>query len=129
MPKMIPVNAVHVGRPNPAGRKNKEGEVIHDTIRPKIGEPFDFTDEELADINAATPGAVREPVNEGGEPNSAQESAADLAEREAVERSFQNRSAPGDAARVARAGAVGKGKRNQPSNTDRGEAEDAEDEL
>lgn len=131
MPSMVPTQSIHVARPNPKGHKDKEGNVIHDHVRPKIGEPFDFTDEELDDINRASPGAVREPINEGSEGGTARESAEDQAAREAVERSFQNRGAPADAARVARTAAVGKGKRVQADNTDRGEAAETgeEDEL
>lgn len=52
MPKRIPVTAVHVYR------NGKE-------FVPPIGQAFDFTAEELADINAVNPDAVRKPVNEG----------------------------------------------------------------
>lgn len=34
---------------------------------PKIGEAFDFTEEEMADINRVNPEAVRNPVSEVGE--------------------------------------------------------------
>lgn len=120
MPTQVPTQAVHVARPHPSGRKDKEGNPIHETIRPKIGEPFDFTDDEIKDINAASLTALRDPINEGGQEGG--ESEEDKAEREAVEAAAPHRAAPADAARVARTGAVGRGARKQPDNTDRGEA-------
>lgn len=38
------------------------------TVVPKIGKPFDFTDDELADIEKLNPSAVRTLVNETVEP-------------------------------------------------------------
>lgn len=67
MPKRIPVTAVHVYR------NGKE-------FVPPIGQAFDFTAEELADINAVNPDAVRKPVNEGtDEPVKVDTKAADTA--------------------------------------------------
>lgn len=51
MAKFIPVQGVYVHR---------DGK----TVAAPIGEPFDFTDEEVADIQALNPSAIREPINE-----------------------------------------------------------------
>lgn len=55
MPKRIPVQTVIV---------NRDGK----QIAAPIGKPFDFTNEELADIKAVNPDAVRIAVNEDPEP-------------------------------------------------------------
>lgn len=36
-------------------------------VRPKIGEKFDFTKEELADIERMNPAAIRDPKNESAD--------------------------------------------------------------
>lgn len=120
MPNMVPRHSVVVSRPHPSGRKDKEGNPVHERIQPPLGQPFDFTDEEVEDINRMHPAALREPINEGGREGG--ESEEDKAAREAVEAAAPHRAAPADAARVARTAAVGKGARKQPDNTDRGEA-------
>lgn len=51
MPKRVPVNTIIVKRDG----KN---------FVPPIGKPFDFTQDELNDINAVMPGAVRKIINE-----------------------------------------------------------------
>lgn len=119
MPNMVPRHTVVVSRPHPSGKKDKEGNPIHERIQPPLGQPFDFTQEEIDDINRMHPTALRDPINEGGEE---QELPEDKAEREAVDAARPHRAAPADAARVARTAAVGKGGRKQPDNTDRGEA-------
>lgn len=121
MPRMVPVQAVHVGRPHPQGRKNRHGDVIHQSVRPQIGEPFDFTDEELEDIRRSNPAAIREPINEG-QPATAVTAEVDLAGETAAEQARAGRAAPDDARRVARTAATGRGARKQPDNTDQGEA-------
>ena len=45
MPKRVPVSGIHVHR---------DGKLV----RPKLGVPFDFTAEELDDINRLNPGAI-----------------------------------------------------------------------
>ena len=51
MPKLIPVHTVILHRD---GKQ----------VVPPLGQPFDFTKEEIADIDRLLPGAVREPVVE-----------------------------------------------------------------
>lgn len=54
MPKRVPVNTIILKRDG----KN---------FVPPIGKPFDFTQDELNDITAVMPNAVRKIINEGGE--------------------------------------------------------------
>lgn len=123
MPKLVPTHTVILSRPHKNGRKNKEGEPIHERIVPKIGEPFDFTDEEANDIRNGHPTGIREPVNEGGETK--EDADIEQAVREAHEAAAQNRSAAGDAATTARSGAIGKGARKQPDNSGAAETRQA----
>jgi len=47
-----------------------QGVVVHrdgKSFSPEIGKPFEFSDDEANDIAAMNPGAVRSPVNEGGD--------------------------------------------------------------
>jgi hypothetical protein len=46
--------------------QGRQGNPLHERVAPKIGEPFDFTDEEVEDIRASDPTSLREPINEGG---------------------------------------------------------------
>lgn len=39
-----------------------------ENVTPDIGEPFDFTADELADINAVNPDAIRKPIDETSTP-------------------------------------------------------------
>lgn len=126
MPSLIPTHAVFLRRPRQDGRKDAAGNPVHESIKPKIGEPFDFTDEEAEQIRRANPGGLREPVNEGG---TREDREAEEAVQKAREAAAQNRGAPGDAANVARTGAQGKGARRQPANEGRNEAPEGEDEL
>lgn len=57
MPVLIPLCSITVTR-----RNKKTGE--HDRVSPTIGVPFDFTNDEVADLRGHTPPAVRLPVNE-----------------------------------------------------------------
>lgn len=61
MPKMIPTIRVGVARPI-NDKKDAPIRIKH----PDIGVLFDFTADEVRDLNKAHPGAVRKPVNEGG---------------------------------------------------------------
>src|SRR3954453_17215098 len=108
MPSLIPTHSVFLSRPRKDGRKDAQGNPKHERVSPKIGEPFDFTDEEVADIRASDPTSLREPINEGG---SKEEREAEEAVQRAQEETAKNRGAPGDAANVARTGAHGKGSR------------------
>jgi hypothetical protein len=55
MPKFVAVQGVRVHRDGKA-------------VDVPLNEPFDFTDEEVADIQAMNPGAIREPINESPAP-------------------------------------------------------------
>jgi hypothetical protein len=66
MPSLIPTHSVFLSRPRKDGRKDAQGNPRHERVAPKIGEPFDFTDEEVEDIRASDPTSLREPINEGG---------------------------------------------------------------
>lgn len=131
MPTLVPTHTVHLSRPRKDGRKDKEGNPIHERISPKIGEPFDFTDDEAEDVRTAHPTGIRDPVNEGAEPK--EEEDIEKAVREAHEAAAQNRGAPGDAGNTARTGALGRGARKQPDNSGAAETKQAglqdEDEL
>jgi hypothetical protein len=126
MPSLIPTHSVFLSRPRKDGRKDAAGNPLHERVAPKIGEPFDFTDEEVEDIRASDPTSLREPINEGG---SKEEREAEEAVQRAQEETAKNRGAPGDAANVARTGAHGKGSRRQPANEGRNEAPEGEEEL
>lgn len=126
MPSLIPTHSVFLSRPRKDGRKDAAGNPKHERIAPKIGEPFEFTDEEVEDIRASDPTSLREPVNEGG---SKEEREAEEAVQRAQEEAAKNRGAPSDAANVARTGAQGKGVRRQASNEGRNEAPETEEEL
>ena len=80
MPKRIPVNTIMLHR---------EGK----PLVPDIGKVFDFTAEELADINAVNPDAVRKPVNEGTDESS--EKTADKATETATAASSTKTKAKG----------------------------------
>jgi hypothetical protein len=121
MPSLVPTHTVILSRPHPSGRKDREGNPVHERITPKIGQPFDFTDEEIEHVKAANPYGLRDPVNEG-EAETRDADAADKAAREAAEEAAKKRSAAGDAAVTARTGALGKGARKQPDNVHAGEA-------
>jgi hypothetical protein len=127
MPKLVPTHTVHISRPHPNGRKDRDGNPIHERISPKIGEPFDFTEDEVTDIRNANPLGLREPINEGGETK--EDSDVDRAIREAHEAAAQNRSAAGDAGVTARAGALGRGARKQPDNSGAKEVKAGDDDL
>jgi hypothetical protein len=58
MPQFIPTVSVGVSRKE--GTRNR-------TIFPKIGEMFDFTDEEIKQIRASNPEGLRDPINETGQ--------------------------------------------------------------
>lgn len=130
MPTMVPTHTVHLAREHPSGRKDKEGNPIHERISPKIGEPFDFTDEEVDDIRAAHPLGLRETINEGGEVK--EDADIERAVQEAHEQARQagpQTGALGDAAVTARTGAQGRGARRQPDNSGAKEAKGSEDDL
>jgi hypothetical protein len=91
MPSLIPTHSVFLSRPRQDGRKDAQGNPKHERVAPKIGEPFDFTDEEVADIRASDPTGLREPINEGG---SREEREAEEAVRKAQEEAAKNRGAP-----------------------------------
>lgn len=127
MPTLVPTHTVHLSRPHPNGRKDRDGNPIHERIIPKIGEPFDFTEEEINDIRTANPLGLREPINEGGETR--EDADVERAVREAHEAAALNRGAPGDAAVTARAGALGRGARKQPDNSGAKEVKASDDDL
>jgi hypothetical protein len=58
MPKLVPVVTVIVRRDDEKG--------VSQRIKPEIGKEFDFTADEIKDIKAANPEALRKPVNESG---------------------------------------------------------------
>lgn len=103
MPSMVPTNAIYLLREQPQARGQPPA---FKRISPKIGEPFDFTDEEVDDIRAANPLGLREPVNEG---DPKENDVIDQAVREAHEAAAQagpNTGALDDAAVTARTGAI-----------------------
>jgi hypothetical protein len=128
MPTLVPTHTVILSRPHKDGRKDKDGNPVHQRVSPKIGEPFEFTDDEAKDVRTAHPTGVREPVNEGGT-ETKEDADVEQAVREAHEAAAQNRSARADAATTARAGALGKGARKQPDNSGAGETESDDDDL
>lgn len=123
MATKVALHRVILGREHPT-KKDKHGKPVQQNVHVHPGQSYDFNDDEVKELEAS--GAIRDPINEGGE------SAEDAAIREAVDASREGRSypaSPRDAAAVARAGARGQGARKQPSNTDKGEAEEEEDAL
>lgn len=130
MPTLVPTHTVHVARPHPSGRKDRDGNPVHERISPKIGEPFDFTEEEVNDIRNANPLGLRETINEGGEVR--EDADVERAVREAHEAARQagpNVGALGDAAVTARTGARGQGARRQADNTGAKEVKGSEEDL
>lgn len=99
---LVPLHSVIVSRPHPNGRTDKEGNPVHQRLSPKLGEPFEFTPEEVEDLKASGH-EFREPTNETT-------NLADQAANEAADSARVNRSAALDAANTARAGARGKAK-------------------
>lgn len=99
---LVPLHSVVLSRPHPHGRKDKEGNPVHQRVSPKVGEPFEFTADEVEDLKASGH-EFREPKNEST-------NLADQAANEAADTARANRTAALDAANTARAGAKGKAK-------------------
>lgn len=64
MPRLIPTISIGISRKT--GDRNR-------TVFPTIGEMFDFTEEEVKEISAAHPEALRKPINEAKEVTSEEE--------------------------------------------------------
>jgi hypothetical protein len=124
MPSLIPTHSVFLSRPRQDGRKDAQGNPKHERIAPKIGEPFDFTDEEVADIRASDPTGLREPINEGGskEEREAEEAVRKAQEEAAkiVERRLTQPTSPGQG---RRARALGGSLRTRAATRHRNEEE------
>lgn len=69
MPIRVPLNTIFVKR---------DGK----TIIPKLNQPFDFTTQELNDINRLMPGAVRKVINEAPDEPGAEVATAEVATAE-----------------------------------------------
>lgn len=103
MPSMVPTNTIFLSREQPAVRGQSPS---FKRISPKIGEPFEFTEEEVDDIRAANPLGLREPIQEGvPQENEAIEQAVREA-HEAAAQAGPNVGALNDAAVTAREGAI-----------------------
>lgn len=109
MPKLVPTHTVMLKRDHPQGHKDDKGNVRQVSVQPRIGEPFDFTDEEVEHVNAHRDTGLRPPVNEGGDNQSqALRDQANEAAQKAADLAAKTGTAQNDAAVTARAAAVAK---------------------
>ena len=69
--KMIPTVSVTVAR---------DGK----TITPPVGQPFDFTQEEIDQANEARPGAIRKPQNESTDETETEDKAKDAGAKDST---------------------------------------------
>lgn len=119
---MIPTHAITLSRPT--GKKDKDGNPIHATMRPTVGVPFDFTKAEHDELKQTAPTSIRKPRNENNQPmDGADPEVVQQARREFAMRAAENGGAPRDASSIAATHLAGKAE--APTTT---EAEE-EDEL
>ncbi len=100
------VNTVFVSRPDPSGRKDKDGNPLHLRIEPKVNTVFEFTEAEVREALLSSPGSLRDPKNESQDYVLSVEKAG----TEAALRALDTGAAPGDARMVARTAAQGSAK-------------------
>lgn len=58
----VPVQTITLARETK--EKDAKGQAVHERITPPIGEAFEFSAEEIDQIEESNPGALRAPVNE-----------------------------------------------------------------
>lgn len=110
MPTLVPTHTVILKRDHPKGEKDKDGNVRQVSVSPKIGEPFDFSDEEADHVLSHRDTGLRQPVNESkGDQSAALRDDVESEAKAGADRASQNNSAPNDAAVTARSGALLRG--------------------
>lgn len=134
MPRLVANHSVVVKRDDPDGKKDKNGNVRQVSVRPRVGEPFDFTDAEAKDVRAHVDYGLREPINETGDQSQAIRDEIEGEAKQAADEAARTRTAGNDAANTARTAAATRSGR-KPSkdpeierNTLLGDAKAAENE-